>query len=334
MDATYRIPLVRMNKRQKLIANILAMKDGSVSNVCCQKLLFYFSQLEIKEGKKPTFEFIPWARGGYSFTLHLEKDNLQEAGIIENNEDSERNKIWTLSESAEIPVPDKQDLNRLKEVVSELGYMTDAQLVQRLYIEYPQYAFRSRVFREVLSDFPDIIKEIEQIKQEVESQFNSDVALYTIGYEGLSIEEFFERLYRNKIDFLIDVRKVPFSHKLGFSKSKLEQMCDGKKIRYKHFPELGIPSHMRTDLVTQEDYDKLFEEYKESILPQNGALLHKLASLVKQGQRIALVCFEANPMQCHRRIVADKLSEISGEPYTNLTRQVLPTCPIQAALEF
>lgn len=317
-----------MNRRQKLIVNILAMKGGSVSNICCQKLLFYFSQLELKEGKKPTFEFIPWVKGGYSFTLHFEKDNLQDAGVIENA------KPWTLAEDAEIPAPDRQDLMKLQEVMSTLGYMSDEELLQRLYMDYPQYAIRSGILMNVLSEFPHIIKEIQQIKQEVDSQCDLNTSLYTIGYEGLSIEEFFERLNRNKIDYLIDVRKVPFSHKMGFSKAKLAHLCEGQKIIYKHFPELGIPSNMRTDLSTQEDYNTLFDEYKESILPENEGLLQKLASMIRKGRRIALVCFEANPMQCHRRIVADRLSEIAEQSYTNLTQQALPTCPIQTALEF
>lgn len=320
--------LMRMNRRQKLIANILAMKGEPVSNICCQKLLFYFSQLEMREGKKPTFEFIPWVRGGYSYTLHFEKDNLQEAGYIAGN------KLWSLSADANVPAPDRQDIGKLQEVMTTLGYMTDEELLQRLYMEYPQYAIRSCILEKVLSGYPDIMSEILQIRQEVDSQYDTDTLLYTIGYEGLSIEEFFERLRRNRIEYLIDVRKVPFSHKLGFSKSKLEELCVAQQIGYKHFPDLGIPSSMRTDLATQEDYDKLFEEYKQHILPENEALLQKLASMLGKGKRMALVCFEANPMQCHRRIVADRLSEIAEQPYTNLTQQALPTCPIQTALEF
>lgn len=304
------------------------MKGGTVSNVCCQKLLFYFSQLELKEGKKPAFEFMPWVRGGYSYTLHLEKDNLQEAGIIGGV------KLWTLEEDAEIPALDRQDLIKLQEVMSTLGYMSDEELLQRLYIEYPQYAIRSGVLPKILSAFPDIIEEIQGLKKGIDNQCDLSTSLYTIGYEGLSIEEFFERLKRNQIEYLIDVRKVPFSHKMGFSKAKLAHLCEGQQITYKHFPELGIPSNMRTDLSTQEDYDTLFDKYKGSILPENEGLLQKLASMIRKGRRIALVCFEANPMQCHRRIVADRLSEIAEQSYTNLTQQALPTCPIQTALEF
>lgn len=304
------------------------MKGGSVSNICCQKLLFYFSQLELKEGKKPTFEFMPWVRGGYSYTLHFEKDNLQEAGIIEDT------KLWTLAGNAEVPTLERKDLIKLQEVISTLGYMSDDQLLQRLYIEYPQYAIRSGVLPNILSTFPDIIEEIQDLKQDIDNQCDLSTSLYTIGYEGLSIEEFFERLKRNRIEYLVDVRKVPFSHKMGFSKAKLAHLCEGQQIIYKHFPELGIPSNMRTDLATQEDYDKLFEEYKQLILPENEALLQKLTSMLGKGKRMALVCFEANPMQCHRRIVADRLSEIAAQPYTNLTQQALPACPTQTALEF
>ena len=40
----------------------------------------------------------------------------------------------------------------------------------------------------------------------------------TVGYEGLSIDEFLMKLIREKIHILIDVRKNPWSMKFGYKK--------------------------------------------------------------------------------------------------------------------
>ena len=317
-----------MNRRQKLITNIISMKGGEVSNICCQKLLFYFSQLEIQDGLPPLFEFVPWTKGGYSFTAHFEKDNLAEAGYIVGS------KKWHLGDYVELPSLGWSDSARLHRVMEEVGDLDDDDLMRWMYVRYPEYAIRSSEASRLLLDMQDVLEEIQQQKDIVEHAYDDAANLFTIGYEGLTIEEFFARLQRDKIEMLIDVRKVPFSHKMGFSKAKLEVLCEGFHIRYKHFPELGIPSSMRKELNTQADYDSLFEEYQRSILPQQEALLQKIAAMVDRGQRIALMCFEADPMQCHRRIVAEKLAEISGKPYHNLLHRALPTCLTQASLAF
>lgn len=322
---------MRMNRRQKLLVHLLDMKGGAASNVCCQKLLFCFSQAQIQDGEDPLFEFLPWVKGAYSFTAHFEKDNLVEAGILA---DKANEKVWSLADARGVPSLDWADENRLQRVMAEYGDFSDDELIRRLYIKYPHYAVRSQIADELLKDFPDAMDEIRQARDSGKQACDRSANLFTIGYEGLSIEEFFERLKVNEIEMLIDVRKVPFSHKIGFSKAKLEKVSEGAKIQYRHMPQLGIPSELRRNLNTQADYDALFEEYKASILPLQGETLDKIARAVSKGRRIALMCFEADPMQCHRRIVADRLSQILGCPYSNLTNRALPTCQKQTSLAF
>jgi uncharacterized protein (DUF488 family) len=38
--------------------------------------------------------------------------------------------------------------------------------------------------------------------------------------------------------------------------------------------------------------------------------LHLLADLVRQGKRVALLCFEADPSHCHRSMVAGALGQL------------------------
>lgn len=42
--------------------------------------------------------------------------------------------------------------------------------------------------------------------------------VYTIGYEGIDLEQFIDIIKKNHIDTIIDVRKNPVSRKKGFSK--------------------------------------------------------------------------------------------------------------------
>ncbi len=44
--------------------------------------------------------------------------------------------------------------------------------------------------------------------------------LYTLGYEGLSLAEFFDRLAQAGVSRLVDVRELPLSRRPGFSKTK------------------------------------------------------------------------------------------------------------------
>ena len=45
----------------------------------------------------------------------------------------------------------------------------------------------------------------------------------TIGYEGLSLEEFFGLLREGRVERIVDVRQMPLSRKKGFSKNVLRE---------------------------------------------------------------------------------------------------------------
>jgi uncharacterized protein (DUF488 family) len=117
---------------------------------------------------------------------------------------------------------------------------------------------------------------------------------------------------------LCDVRRNPLSRKHGFSKATLRKACEGVGIGYEHLPELGIASEDRRNLNTQAAYDALFAEYERRSLPQNTAALEYICELVNRGERVALMCFERLPEQCHRHCVAEELARLGGERLTAL----------------
>lgn len=135
--------------------------------------------------------------------------------------------------------------------------------------------------------------------------------IYTVGYEGCDIQEFVEFLHKNKIKEVADLRKNPLSRKKGFSKNKLAENLATKKIRYLHLPNLGVPSPWRkqakAELITRK---KMFSDYVKLILPEASLELKDLLALT-QKTKLAVLCYEAEALDCHRHFVAEKLKKMS-----------------------
>jgi len=139
--------------------------------------------------------------------------------------------------------------------------------------------------------------------------------IFTIGYEGLTIESYINRLVQSNITILADVRRNPISRKHGFSKRILSQEITDIGIIYLHIPELGIASSYRKNLTKQQDYDKLFGWYKTEWLPYQKESVDKLISFVDGGALHAITCYEENYRRCHRSHLATWLKEYLPKDY-------------------
>lgn len=132
--------------------------------------------------------------------------------------------------------------------------------------------------------------------------------MLTIGYEGKSLDAYLTQLAGAGVSLLCDVRANPFSRKRGFSKRALAEACAAAGIRYEHLPELGIPSAERRDIGTPEQRDALFARYTRDVLPRQGAALARIREWIeREGQRVALTCYELDARECHRSCVARAL---------------------------
>lgn len=134
-----------------------------------------------------------------------------------------------------------------------------------------------------------------------------------IGYEGVTIDRFLECLDENNIEMVIDVRANPISRKPGFSKSKLQTLLLEKGIKYVHFRELGIPSSIRHKY---DDIYELLDYYDENILPQPACqkAARAVADLCRR-YNATILCFEADPQQCHRSRLARYVELKFGVPW-------------------
>lgn len=133
---------------------------------------------------------------------------------------------------------------------------------------------------------------------------------YTVGYEGTSIEEFTAFLAKEKIQRIADLRKNPISRKKGFSKRLLAENLAKKKIEYIHIPGLGVPREWRTKEKAGEiSRAEMFRDFASKILPLETENLKLLRKLIRE-KRTAFLCFEADPTDCHRALVADKILKL------------------------
>jgi uncharacterized protein (DUF488 family) len=131
--------------------------------------------------------------------------------------------------------------------------------------------------------------------------------LLTIGYEGCTIDDVLAELRRAHVSLLIDVRAVPQSRKPGFSKRQLAAGLDQQGIAYVHLQGLGTPKPGRDAVRTghPERMEPIFRDHMTSDRAQ--ADLANARQLAR-GARVCLLCFEQDPMTCHRRFVAEMVS--------------------------
>lgn len=182
------------------------------------------------------------------------------------------------------------------------------ELIRLTYTRFPFFALNSTIAKERLTK--------EEYQQVLDTRPKVDkTILYTIGYEGISLEEYLNKLIINDVKLLCDVRKNSISMKYGFSKSQLEKACEAVGVKYVHIPELGIESDKRQVLNTQNDYDKLFALYRNDILPRTIDIQNSILAMLKDNERIALTCFEANINQCHRKHLAYAITKLPGFDY-------------------
>jgi len=279
---------------------LLQLFEGELEKIRLQKLLFLFTQLQ----QKAVYDFVLYKFGCYSFSVHADLTTMVKRGMLAENENfikcnETTDYLKTLKES---------DKNQLQEIKKLYGKLSADNLVKHTYVNFPYWAIKSEKAESILTG-----TELEKVN--ISRPKSNKTILFTFGYEGLSLEEYLNRLLKNDVKVLIDVRNNPLSMKYGFSKSLLKSFCESLKIEYLHFPELGIQSDQRQELNTQTDYDQLFDDYCHNTLHNTQDIQKTILKLLQQRKRIALTCFEANINQCHRKHLAEIIESLPGFKY-------------------
>lgn len=284
--------------RQKLLLFFLEHAGGNLPKMDLQKLLFLY----IKETGADHYAFVPYRFGCYSFLAADDLDLLQKRGWLEQN-----NKELRLYTSIAL-LPWARNNSERKAVRDWLKEKTTRgrALVREVYRKHPYYAINSEIKEQLLDK-----KELALVNQAGVISGTASKLIYTIGYEGLHIEEYINKLICNGIKLLCDVRENPLSRKYGFSKRSLSTLLPKFGIEYLHIPELGIKSKNRKGLKNSSDYEILFDDYRKS-LPERHDGLTKIMKEFKTHKRIALTCFERDSQSCHRHCISDFLARHNG----------------------
>jgi uncharacterized protein (DUF488 family) len=143
----------------------------------------------------------------------------------------------------------------------------------------------------------------------------------TIGYEGLTLDVFFDALKTARVEVIVDVRQMPLSRKKGFSKNSLREAACLQGIEYIHLVEFGCPKAIRNTYKENGDWSAYTRDYLTHLKTLDDPL-EKLTGLSNQ-KRCCLLCYEADPQTCHRLFVAERVIEMSLPP-SQITHLPLP----------
>lgn len=131
--------------------------------------------------------------------------------------------------------------------------------------------------------------------------------IFTIGYEGATVDEFLTALKDAGVQRVIDVRALPLSRRPGFSKSPLRGALEEAGIEYIHLKALGTPADGRSAARAGRHADMARIYASQLELPEAIAQGAQMLALAEE-KPSALLCFEREPKHCHRTLLLDAVA--------------------------
>jgi uncharacterized protein (DUF488 family) len=132
--------------------------------------------------------------------------------------------------------------------------------------------------------------------------------VYTIGHSNRSIDEFIGLLTQNRVQLVVDIRKMPRSrHNPQFESGALQQALERARIDYVHEPLLGGLRRAHKDSVNDGWRNTSFRGFADYMATDD--FKQGLEALLRRSESTtaAIMCAEAVPWRCHRTLVADAL---------------------------
>ena len=136
------------------------------------------------------------------------------------------------------------------------------------------------------------------------------IQLFTLGYEGLTPDRYFDIMQAAGAATLVDVRRTPQSRKPGLSKRRLSEAAPTRGLRYVHMVDLGTPRDILYSYRADHDHPQFLRRFAEYLNTQEAAV-RELAALAER-EPCCLMCVEADIKLCHRRIVAERVQQLIG----------------------
>jgi uncharacterized protein (DUF488 family) len=132
--------------------------------------------------------------------------------------------------------------------------------------------------------------------------------LFTLGHSVRPQEATLDLLKAQGVTLLVDVRAYPRSRRNPqYDSAALASALQVAGIAYRHMPALGGIRKPRVDSINTALADGFrgFADYMQT--PEFDAVLAQLIGL-SEGKRVAIMCAEAKPKDCHRSLISDALS--------------------------
>jgi len=284
--------IFRMLNRQKCILFLIEQAARPVSRLELVKWAFLLRQETPSGGGRSFYDFLPYQYGPFSFTLFREAERLVRDGYLRDV------KVAAGDGWDRVPGVCGETMGLSQDVRSDAAGIVDRfvresprDLIDYIYERFPWYTANSRI-------------------RQLAKRDTAEAAVYTIGYQGWSVDQLLDALMRAGIWCVIDVRRNPIARRYGFHKSSLSRLCGKVGIDYVHVPEVGIPSELRRELDGLRDHARLFHKYEQELLPRETDAVAAIARLVTEVPA-ALMCMEADPHLCHRSRVADAVSGLT-----------------------
>ena len=149
--------------------------------------------------------------------------------------------------------------------------------------------------------------------------------IFTIGHSNRQWNEFISLLQDNLVDIVVDVRRYPGSKRSPqFNKEEMTKELEKKNIEYINIEKLG---GRRKKIATERSIGncnsgwknssfRAYDDYMTTTPFKEG--INEILSLMTQYNNLAVMCAEALPWRCHRRMIADYLSMLEGVSVYNI----------------
>ncbi len=138
---------------------------------------------------------------------------------------------------------------------------------------------------------------------------SSTKRIWTVGHSNRELDDFLDLLADAGIERIADVRRFPGSRRQPhFGADALRASLDERGIAYAHFPDLGgrrgKPAPDSPNTGWRVASFAAYADYMATEAFRTGLEQLEAAAL---DRRTAMMCSEAVPWRCHRRLVADAL---------------------------
>jgi uncharacterized protein (DUF488 family) len=131
--------------------------------------------------------------------------------------------------------------------------------------------------------------------------------IYTLGYQGVNVPSYVEKLKAAGVGIVADVRETPWSHKRGFCKNILSSELSKAGIDYVHVKSAGNPKENRRTSSNLAECLRRYRDYLKENPTGIADLIDVVRTAASRNRTVCLTCFERDVNDCHRSILVDAM---------------------------